>query len=710
MKSLGEYEIWFLTGSQDLYGEDTLRQVADHAALVAAGLDDAASVPVRIVFKPVVKSPEGIKAACVAASADEDCVGVIAWMHTFSPAKMWIAGLQALRKPLLHLHTQFNRDLPWGEIDMDFMNLNQAAHGDREFAHIETRLGIARKTVSGHWQDPEVAARVGAWARAACGRHDAQGLKVARFGDNMRHVAVTEGDKAGVQIQLGVSVNGFSVGDLAAAVRAVPDAAVDALVDDYEASYTLAPTLRAGGADREALLEAARIEAALRAFMAEGGFGALTDTFENLDGLRQLPGIAAQRLMADGYGFGAEGDWKTAIMVRLCKTMARGLPGGTSFMEDYTYHLDPGGPARPGLAHARDLPDDRRGPALLRDPPALDRRPERPGAPRLRRRARPGHGDGAHGHGRPAAAARQRGGGRAPARADAALARRPRGLAASPGLRHRDRGLAHGRRVAPHGAVASGGHRGDRRLRRDDGHRAAGHRRRHHDPRVQPGAAMERGVPPHDRGPLTMGTLMLPELREQVWRANQAIVAAGLVTLSFGNASGVDRDAGVLLIKPSGVPYDVLRPEDLVAVSLADGAVVEGDLRPSSDTPTHLLLYQRFASIGGVVHTHSTAAVGWAQAGRKHPGSRDDPRRPLPRPGAAGPAAHAGRGGGRVRARDRGGHRRHARGPRPRAARDAGGPRREPRAVHLGRRRWRRPPRTPSPSRPWRRWPPPRSR
>ncbi len=344
MKSLGEYEIWFLTGSQDLYGEDTLRQVADHAALVAAGLDDAASVPVRIVFKPVVKSPEGIKAACVAASADEDCVGVIAWMHTFSPAKMWIAGLQALRKPLLHLHTQFNRDLPWGEIDMDFMNLNQAAHGDREFAHIETRLGIARKTVSGHWQDPEVAARVGAWARAACGRHDAQGLKVARFGDNMRHVAVTEGDKTGVQIQLGVSVNGFSVGDLAAAVRAVPDAAVDALVDDYEASYTLAPTLRAGGADREALLEAARIEAALRAVMTEGGFGALTDTFENLDGLRQLPGIAVQRLMADGYGFGAEGDWKTAIMVRLAKTMARGLPGGTSFMEDYTYHLDPADP------------------------------------------------------------------------------------------------------------------------------------------------------------------------------------------------------------------------------------------------------------------------------------------------------------------------------------------------------------------------------
>jgi L-arabinose isomerase len=344
MKPLGEFEVWFLTGSQDLYGEETLRQVAEHSRLIAAGLDESESVPVRVVFKPVVKSPEGIAAACLAATAADNCVGVIAWMHTFSPAKMWIAGLKALQKPLLHLHTQFNRDLPWAGIDMDFMNLNQAAHGDREFSHIETRLGIARKTVSGHWQDPAVTARIGAWTRAACGRHEAQHLKLARFGDNMRHVAVTEGDKVEVQIKLGVSVNGFSVGDLSYAVRAVPDAAVADLVEQYEASYTLAPSLRSDGADREALREAARIEAALRAFMTEGGYGALTDTFENLDGLKQLPGIAVQRLMADGYGFGAEGDWKTAIMVRLAKTMARGLPGGTSFMEDYTYHLDPAGP------------------------------------------------------------------------------------------------------------------------------------------------------------------------------------------------------------------------------------------------------------------------------------------------------------------------------------------------------------------------------
>ena len=344
MKALGEFEVWFLTGSQDLYGEETLRQVAANSESIAAGLNESAAIPVRIVYKPVVKSPEGIAAACLEATASATCVGVIAWMHTFSPARMWIAGLQALQKPLLHLHTQFNRDLPWGEIDMDFMNLNQAAHGDREFGHMETRLGLARKTVAGHWQDPAVADRIGWWARAACAWHEAHHLRVARFGDNMRHVAVTEGDKVEAQIRLGVAVNGYSVSDLGDAVRAVPEAAVDDLIEAYESSYELVPSLRAKGADREALREAARIEAALRTFLTDGGFGAFTDTFENLDGLRQLPGIACQRLMADGYGFGAEGDWKTGVIVRLIKVMARGLPGGTSFMEDYTYHLDPDGP------------------------------------------------------------------------------------------------------------------------------------------------------------------------------------------------------------------------------------------------------------------------------------------------------------------------------------------------------------------------------
>ncbi len=344
MKPLGEFEVWFLTGSQDLYGEETLRQVAENSRRVATGLDDSEAIPVRVIWKPVVKNAEAILAACIEASATDKCVGVIAWMHTFSPAKMWIAGLQALTKPLLHLHTQFNRDLPWAEIDMDFMNLNQAAHGDREFAHIEARLGLRRKTVAGHWQEPGVQGRIGSWTRAACGLYEGKHLKLARFGDNMRDVAVTDGDKVSAQMTFGVSVNGFSVGDLSDAVRAVAEAKVDDLVGVYEATYDVAPSLRAGGADREALREAARIEVALREFMSAGGFGAITDTFENLYGLQQLPGIAAQRLMADGYGFGAEGDWKTAVMVRLVKVMARGLPGGTSFMEDYTYHLDPAGP------------------------------------------------------------------------------------------------------------------------------------------------------------------------------------------------------------------------------------------------------------------------------------------------------------------------------------------------------------------------------
>ena len=344
MKPLGQHEVWFVTGSQDLYGSDALRQVEANATCVAAALNDASAIPVRVVFKPVVASPDAIAATCLEANATDACVGVIAWMHTFSPARMWIAGLQALTKPLLHLHTQFNRDLPWGEIDMDFMNLNQAAHGDREFGYIETRLRVARKTVAGHWQDPYVADRVGAWSRAACAWREAHRLKVARFGDNMRQVADTEGDKVEAQIRLGVTVNGYGSGELGAAVRDVPDADVDRLVEAYGDEYDLAPALGPGGDRREELRNAARIEAGLRAILTAGGFGAWTDTFEDLDGLSQLPGIAAQRLMADGFGFGAEGDWKSAVMVRLFKVMATGLPGGTSFMEDYTYDLDPANP------------------------------------------------------------------------------------------------------------------------------------------------------------------------------------------------------------------------------------------------------------------------------------------------------------------------------------------------------------------------------
>ncbi len=342
-KALGHLEVWLVAGSQELYGQETLRRVEEHAREVAAGLDAQADVPVRVVYRQVATSPESIRRLALEANAADSCLGVIAWMHTFSPAKMWIAGLGALQKPLLHLHTQFSRDLPWAEIDMDFMNLNQSAHGDREFGFVETRMGLRRKTVVGHWRDPRVAAGIGVWARAVAGWREAQSLRVARFGDNMREVAVTEGDKVEAQIRLGVSVNGYGSGILGKAVAAVAERDVDDVVAAYDDAYDLAPALRLGGDRREALRDAARIEGGLRSFLDAGGFQAFTDTFEDLDGLAQLPGIAAQRLMADGYGFAAEGDWKTAALVRIAKVMSSGLDGGTSFMEDYTYDLAPEG-------------------------------------------------------------------------------------------------------------------------------------------------------------------------------------------------------------------------------------------------------------------------------------------------------------------------------------------------------------------------------
>lgn len=343
MIDLKSLEVWFVTGSQDLYGEKTLRQVADDSRRIVEGLAGSSRIPLRVVFKPVLTSADGIRTLCQEANAAELCVGLACWMHTFSPAKMWIAGLSALRKPFLHLHTQYNRDIPWATIDMDFMNLNQSAHGCREFGFIGSRLRIARKVVVGHWQDAGVQERVAVWMRAAASWQDSQRLKVARFGDNMREVAVTEGDKVEAQIRFGYSVNGYAVGDLAARVAAVTVAEIDATVKGYEAAYRLADPLRSGGAKRESLRHAARIECGMRAFLGEGGFGAFTTTFQDLHGLEQLPGIAVQRLMADGYGFGAEGDWKTAALVRAVKVMGAGLPGGASFMEDYTYHLDPAG-------------------------------------------------------------------------------------------------------------------------------------------------------------------------------------------------------------------------------------------------------------------------------------------------------------------------------------------------------------------------------
>ncbi|GAA4562517.1 L-arabinose isomerase [Planotetraspora kaengkrachanensis] len=333
-------KIWFLTGSQGLYGEDTLRQVAEQSRRIAEELND--TLPVEVVWMPVLTSAGAIRRLCLEANADDEVIGLIAWMHTFSPAKMWIAGLDALSKPLVHLHTQANRELPWSSIDMDFMNLNQAAHGDREFGYVQTRLGVARKTVAGHVSDPSVAARIGAWARAAAGRAEVASLKLARFGDNMRDVAVTEGDKVEAQITFGVSVNTYGVNELVEAVDATADADVTALVKEYEELYQVAPELRAGGERHDSLRYAARIELGLRGFLEAGGFKAFTTNFEDLGGLRQLPGLAVQRLMADGYGFGGEGDWKTSVLLRTLKKAAEGVPGGTSFMEDYTYHLTPG--------------------------------------------------------------------------------------------------------------------------------------------------------------------------------------------------------------------------------------------------------------------------------------------------------------------------------------------------------------------------------
>ena len=335
-------EIWFLTGSQGLYGEDTLAQVRDQASDIARQLDGADDIPFRIVFKPVLTDSDAIQATVLAANASQACIGVITWMHTFSPAKMWIRGLTRLQRPLLHLHTQHNVELPWADIDMDFMNLNQAAHGDREFAYMASRLGIPRKTVVGHVSSPRVRAKIGSWARAAAGWHEVQSLRLARFGDNMRNVAVTEGDKTEAEVKFGVSVNTWSVNELSDAVDAVSEDAVDALVAEYEELYNVAPELRRDGGRHKSLRYGARQELGLRSFLEPGNFRAFTTNFEDLGNLRQLPGLAVQRLMADGYGFGAEGDWKTAVLVRAAKVMGEGLPGGASLMEDYTYNLVPG--------------------------------------------------------------------------------------------------------------------------------------------------------------------------------------------------------------------------------------------------------------------------------------------------------------------------------------------------------------------------------
>ncbi|WP_375416354.1 L-arabinose isomerase [uncultured Hymenobacter sp.] len=337
---ISHYEAWFITGSQHLYGPETLEQVARHSRQIAQELDTR--LPIKIVFKPVLTGPDEIYKLVQEANTTENCLGLVAWMHTFSPAKMWIRGLNILHKPLLHLHTQFNRDIPWADIDMDFMNTNQSAHGDREFGFINTRMHVRRKVVVGHWQDAAVVQQLDGWVRVAAAWADWQGAKFIRFGDNMRYVAVTEGDKVEAEIKFGYSVNTYGVGDLAAVINEVSEGQIDELIGIYEQEYELAEAVKNGGAQRASLREAARIEAGMRQFLQDTGAKGFTDTFEDLHGLAQLPGIATQRLMAEGYGFGGEGDWKTAALVRALKVMGTGLPGGNSFMEDYTYHFAPG--------------------------------------------------------------------------------------------------------------------------------------------------------------------------------------------------------------------------------------------------------------------------------------------------------------------------------------------------------------------------------
>lgn len=343
MIDLKKYEVWFITGSQHLYGSKTLEQVADNSREIANHLDNSPNIPVRVIVKPTVKTSDEITAICLEANTSPKCIGLVMWMHTFSPAKMWISGLKQLQKPFVHLHTQYNRDIPFSEIDMDFMNLNQSAHGGREFGFICSRMGINRKVVVGHWKEKNVQERLNIWMRAASAWADAQGGKVARFGDNMREVAVTEGDKVEAQMRFGYSVNGYGVGDLVQYVNDVSNSEIDKIIDEYSELYNVANYLKKDEKSFEAMRYQAQIEIGLRTFLEDGKFNAFTTTFEDLHGLKQLPGLAVQRLMAEGYGFGAEGDWKTAALVRAMKVMGSGLRGGTSFMEDYTYHLDPSG-------------------------------------------------------------------------------------------------------------------------------------------------------------------------------------------------------------------------------------------------------------------------------------------------------------------------------------------------------------------------------
>lgn len=340
MKGFENFEVWFVTGAQLLYGGDAVIAVDAHSNEMVKGLNESGNLPVKIVYKGTVNSAREVTDTLKAANNDPHCIGVITWMHTFSPAKMWIHGLQELRKPLLHFHTQFNKEIPWETMDMDFMNLNQSAHGDREFGHIVTRMRKNRKVVVGHWQDPEAQAKIAVWMRVSAAWADAQDMRIIRFGDQMNNVAVTDGDKVEAEMRLGYHVDYYPIADLVAVQNRVTEAEVDALVAEYEKEYDFADNCKAGGKDREQVRSAAREEIALRRFLEEKGAKAFTTNFDDLAGVDQLPGLACQRLMAEGYGFGAEGDWKTAALYRTMWFMGQGLPRGCSFLEDYTLNFD----------------------------------------------------------------------------------------------------------------------------------------------------------------------------------------------------------------------------------------------------------------------------------------------------------------------------------------------------------------------------------
>ncbi|KMK77860.1 arabinose isomerase [Alkalihalobacillus pseudalcaliphilus] len=329
---------WFVAGSQHLYGSEALQEVSDHAQEIVQHLNSSTNA-CEIVLKETLTTSHDILQFFKDANADPQCAGIITWMHTFSPAKMWIAGLNELRKPLLHLHTQYNRDIPWQDIDMDFMNLNQSAHGDREYGFITARMNINRKVIVGHWQNAETVNRLQDWLTTAVAYNESKTIKVARFGDNMRNVAVTEGDKIEAQIRLGWTIDGYGIGDLVKYINQFSDSEVDALYKEYAETYIIGTHFSDDPHVKNSILEQARIELGLKTFLDENGYTAFTTTFEDLYGMKQLPGLAVQRLMEQGYGFAGEGDWKTAALVRMIKQMTNNQE--TSFMEDYTYHFNP---------------------------------------------------------------------------------------------------------------------------------------------------------------------------------------------------------------------------------------------------------------------------------------------------------------------------------------------------------------------------------